>query len=368
MTYRWNDYELKQLRKNYLDLLKHQILVGNSAQQKECLKKIDELTFMIHQTSIQDILPKSYLDKNHYLKKDDYRMFITTDLELQKVILNAAKTLQGFISDEDEPLTKVPLTNKELCELSVEFFEWVNKKYATIAKYITNPVNSFIQIKPDYHQTYFGHTHHFTYPNNKTYIQVNRNKTLEDVLNFNHEMAHGISSFYERTFIPSNELLTELEGVFFELLTLTFLKEKKYFPENLIALVEKNCHLKYIEAFYPYLTLYIASLEYHKTREVTYENAYQKMLEWGFIENLTYEHFLNMMSSNPQENIKYILGYLTSLDLENIYQEDPEKAIHLFQQIRFQKEKDMIEHLRCHDITFMDNGYSLLRDKIKRFK
>ena len=70
---------------------------------------------------------------------------------------------------------------------------------------------------------------------------------------------------------------------------------------------------------------------------------------------------------DPMVTANSSLSYLTSLDLEAIYEQDPEYAFYLLEGIRNNKTNDIFSNLRENKITFMDDGYQNLQKKMKTF-
>jgi len=76
---------------------------------------------------------------------------------------------------------------------------------------------------------------------------------------------------------------------------------------------------------------------------------------------------MESLQGNPQEEAKYTLSYLTSLDLEKIYESDPEYAFYLMKKIRNNKTENIFGNLKENGITFMSDGYQNLKRKVKSF-
>ena len=55
-----------------------------------------------------------------------------------------------------------------------------------------------------------------------------------------------------------------------------------------------------------------------------------------------------------------------SLDLENIFDKDPEYAFFLFEKIRINKTVPFFDNLRKNEITFFEDDYKNLKEKINK--
>ena len=71
------------------------------------------------------------------------------------------------------------------------------------------------------------------------------------------------------------------------------------------------------------------------------------------------------LQENPRNIARYAFSYLTSLDLEMIYNQDREYAFYLLKNIRKNKTENIFGNLRENQITFMDDGYNNWKKKIK---
>lgn len=76
---------------------------------------------------------------------------------------------------------------------------------------------------------------------------------------------------------------------------------------------------------------------------------------------------MNSLQDNPQNDARYAFSYLTSLDLEKIYEYDKEYAFYLLKRIRKNKTENIFANLKENGITFMNDGYENLKTKVKSF-
>lgn len=105
--------------------------------------------------------------------------------------------------------------------------------------------------------------------------------------------------------------------------------------------------------------------QYAKTQRISLEGIQKSFLKEG-VEYSLNDEILNMtLQENPRNIARYAFSYLTSLDLEMIYNQDREYAFYLLKNIRKNKTENIFGNLRENQITFMDDGYNNWKKKIK---
>lgn len=104
---------------------------------------------------------------------------------------------------------------------------------------------------------------------------------------------------------------------------------------------------------------------YLSGKEISIEKITKKVLEDGLALQVDEDILTAALHQRPRDTAKYALSYLTSLDLENIYEDDPEYAFHLLKRIRNNKTENIFQNLRANEITFMDDGNENWKKKIK---
>lgn len=345
---------------------------------KENLKHLDYLEQILLPTNKKFTFPSvpKYMDKTHFILKSTYQEYQDIPLEIKKVIL---KTIQKFsnldITYSDHELTNFNLSNQELVELSYEFFKWLptkNKEYEKLFLRYTNPNNHLLHfmnhsISSSVNSEIIGSSSYFYFPVYRPYIAVTREYNNNDLCTLNHEIAHGI--FYRmdnnKTLNSYHFFLTELEGFFFDFLTIQFLKEKGILNKDIVQLEYDIFSTQYLNFIKFYLTDRAIKLfeSYKKVSIIPIQKDIYKN-DLPIIIDET--DLIAALQENPKNNARYLLSYFTNLDLEEIYYFDPEYAFYLFEGIRNFKTNNIFQNLTEHGITFMEDNYKNLQKKIKR--
>lgn len=242
-----------------------------------------------------------------------------------------------------------------------------NQKYLKYFRMFTNPENHLLRFINGSDYDYFGLTRPFYYPNYRAYFSISREHTIEDFETLNHEIAHGICFQKDnyKTLNSKHYYLTELEGHFFNYLSHqywiekidnAFINEMDYY--GFITYYNQICEL--------YLMDYAIFLATRK-KKIEITEVEKKILRDELSISIDEGKLISALQESPKVNTLYSLSYLASLDLESIYEQDPEYAFYLFERIRNNKTNDIFSNLRENGITFMDDGYQNLQKKIKSF-
>lgn len=164
--------------------------------------------------NIEDILLKDYLD----LSKTKF---------LWKPIEESARLDSSFIPNLK--VKEIDFTNKELFELIHDFFKNATNKeiYELFLKIYNQNKKSIHIIDKDY--SYPGDTLYIDYFN-KTYIQVYKDHTFEDLTTLAHEFGHAIqfNSNYNINYFKDLNVYLEIVSIFFELLCCEYFYKSEF--------------------------------------------------------------------------------------------------------------------------------------------
>jgi hypothetical protein len=77
---------------------------------------------------------------------------------------------------------------------------------------------------------------------------------------------------------------------------------------------------------------------------------------------------LSSLQEDIKDTAKYLISYLTSLDLESIYEKDREYSLYLFENIRNFKNKNLFQNLVDNNISFIgdNDNYDTFQKVIKK--
>ena len=371
MKYNWDLKQIKNLKKEAIKgLFNSEFTFIEKALIKESLKAINEIeaSLIFKKNIIPYYTFSKYIDKTHCITKNIYQEYKKIPLDMRLDILGATNVFCQLVDlYQDIDLSKINLSNDKLIELSYNFFKWLpteNKEYEQLFLQYTNPNNhllKFTKISNDV----VGSCYSIYYPTFLSYFSITRENSIDDFSTLNHELSHGIF-FKNGTCISLNNnsyFLYELEGHFFDFLSIEFLKDK-ISQEEIDQLKYSRFHTQLCNFINFYISSFAINL-FDKNKEISIVPIQKKVLEKNLPFNITESNLINSLRENPTTNFKYLFSYFTSLDLESIYEFDPEYAFYLFEQIRTNKTDDVYHNLREHGITFMDDGYESLQKTIK---
>ena len=106
---------------------------------------------------------------------------------------------------------------------------------------------------------------------------------------------------------------------------------------------------------------------YDKRGKIMIEPIQKRIMQDELTMYLDESVLMNSLQENPQDDARYAFSYLTSLDLEKIYEYDKEYAFYLLKRIRKNKTENIFANLKENGITFMNDGYENLKTKVKSF-
>ena len=232
MEYNWDLNKLKHLKKEYQMIrLKTQDLMKED--KLYCLQKEEDLNDMIkHMITNEEYTIKKLrieiLSKPR-IKNNQIKEYNAIPTFVRNMLFNSIKAIRDVREFASIPYPNLSLTNQDLVDLARDFFRWIpNKNYQQLIDSYTNPENHYLRFSPPSSLYYNGYTFFFDLNHFIPFFEIRRKQTLEDIFTFHHELAHGIYGNLIRNLENSSYYyLAELEGLYFESLTVPFLEEKK---------------------------------------------------------------------------------------------------------------------------------------------
>ncbi len=370
MKYNWDLKKINTLKQKHIELLRKTNGLTKEEKKgiKEQIEKLKQMENTLNPTfSLPNLKNTKYVDKEKMLSQNALQNYLEIPPKIRQTILKALPIIKNF-SENNINLPKRNITNQELIELSHDFYQWLPKSFLQLFLAFTNPNNHLIQFTNlNTADTLLGETYFFYYPYYTPFFKVAREKTIKDFLTLNHEIAHGIFYAFENNLsINTNHYYAlELEGSYFDFLSLEFLKEN-----NMISMQEKKA-LEYfhistiVESFELFYLNYLKVLCYKNSKQITLEAIFQKSLEQGLSD------FINptdiYLDIDAKSEAKYIISFLIQLDLAKKYNENPSTAFQNFLNVRENKKEELLQVLLDNQITFTQDGYQNLQRKIKNF-
>lgn len=304
-----------------------------------------------------------YFNKKMYFSR--YTLEYILDDYLKCSILNSVNCLKDvLINEETFILPEMDISNENLIELAKDFFKFIPNQthYDKILK-VLDSSNKRIRIQ-DYYGG-FSCIFLIDHPYSKSFILLERDNSLNDLLSLNHECAHSL-------FIPLHTpyiYLHELEGVFFETLTLEFLKNK--ISTQHYEKLKYNCYFENIANLFAFYIHNVALNLKDSKKAFSVKNFNQEFLKDEISLLLSKNDLIDVLNVSTTNCCCYAFSLLVCLDLKNLIEQDLEKAYYEFEAIRTNKDEDLFTNLKKHSITFFYDGYENLQkevDSLKRIK
>ena len=375
MEYNWSIDKIRRQKRQTRDLLRK--TEGLSKEEKNTLKIIlQTLTEMENR-----LLPNKktfafpqkikYMDDNHMVPVNTYLSYRDEiPSHIKQIVLEAIPFFANYTDTYDDlELPALHLSNQDLVAMSYDFYRWLpRKEYLTEFKKYTNPNKHLLRFIHSelYHNT--GETFFFYYPTYRPYFCIDRNDTITDFITLNHEIAHGIMFRNDTTESQKIDyyFLTELEGFFFDFLSIQYLKQS--FPYGIIQELE---YTNFITAYNSFIDFYITDLTIRllrKKKRISIIPIQKRILEQSLPFYCDETILFSALEQDPKPNTKYLISYLTSLDLEEIYETDPERAFYVFEQIRNNRSDNLFQNLNRNGISFVgeDDHYHPFQKKIEK--
>lgn len=376
MEYNWDKEKIEKLKKEYMDLKRHtkgltkedKIAINNKLK---LIKEMLDILCPSKEKYFSFSLPTKYMDKAKYLPKRTWKDYQEIPEYIHNWILNSVQILQNYedLADKQE-LPDFLLSDKELVELSHDFFRWLpNKNYVQIADKYMDKKENLLRIQNASFNSDFGNTYPFSYPLYIPYFLINRENTINDFCTLNHELAHGMfyASDTSISLASNHQYILELEGNFFDFLSLEFLKEKEIVSQEAIHKLDSNEFLEMLDSsIIDFYFQYLGISLYSKHKRIRITDISQNLLEQQVPFYINETLLLFYLQEDSKELARYALSFLTSLDLEKLYTQDKELAFREFEAIRYNKTNDIEKNLTNHGITFMQDGYQNLHEKIRK--
>ena len=222
-------------------------------------------------------------------------------------------------------------------ELVHDFYKQTNPIYfEAFQKFFNERFTHFKFTKPGPGHFYSGGTY-VSHTANELFIAVNDTKDLDIVDLTAHEYGHAINYYLhpQNSFIRAKSHYEEITSIFMELLCFDFLdtkpelindvnyQRKKLFITLLNDIEKMDFHLTLANNFG-----YV--IEHDDAEDMSFNKLYKKTMNEL---SLTKKEF-NILLQNAAYYISpYVIGTLIAIELYHIYQNDPEKAFYLLEQI-----------------------------------
>jgi len=369
MIYDFNLFEI--IKKKLLLMIamqhNHSLSIDEISQIKDDINIYNDLISLIFTKNECNINSSDFCDSSNLVTNCNLSHYDLIPRQILDDILGAIYKLNNDILIIDYDIPILNITDDQLVELSYDFFKWIpttNKKYIDSFRQYTDKKNHHLKFGNDV--TFcFGTTYYTNYPFYKPYFFINRKHDCDDFLSLNHELAHGL--FHNSRFVNQDSFfIGELEGYFFEFLSIEFLKDKINRED-----INKLISIKYSDEFSRFTDIYIQDyvIRLFKNNKIFHidfikENISSKNLPFFIDYEVVDSAFIDLCDFIAQ----YLFSYLVSLDLQQIFKSDPEFSFYLFENIKTNTKDDLYTNLRKNGISFFEDDYQSLEKNIMMMK
>lgn len=373
MDYNWDINKINDQINTVKKLIQQE---KHSIQEKEYMKMCLKDLKLLKKSCYQDVscflvntpsIPfHRYIDKNHFLPYLNYKSYIDLPLEVRKLIFDSRKYLFDFSEVEDLDVDSFYISNDDLVNMSDNFYKSLNNgKYYQFFREFTNKNNHLLRFVSDTCSSINADILTTFYPRFVPYFTIQRTNTYTDFISINHEIAHGIFARYDhyKFAFTESDLLCELEGDFFDYLLAKYLKENGY--EHAVRNIELDKLNSIYFSFCDFILYHYAIKSLKRNNNIDHVLVNQEILLDGFETILDKSSLIDSLQQSPKLNATYLISFLTSIELEEIYESDPEYAFYLLEKIRFNKEDTVVDNLRKNNIKFVDGDYQVLEKKLR---
>lgn len=276
------------------------------------------------------------IEKYYYKKfnfslpqKTNYYKILLDDLDSLKKfgyympIVRKANILGKKLNIKGETLARIKVSDAKLMEAADLFYQQFNGEFNLAYQKVQKGFEKRLRINK-YRKVADGLT--FSVYNTKiSFLEVQREQTIQDFLTINHEIAHSIVNYINKRSIWDVEKypFIEVESLFFETLTnyqlleneatstealyLAFDIIKDYLTETKLICLKANMYNDY------------------SFKELIDKKKIKKYLKRKCkLENLKPK---TILATKITDNFHYIVSYFTAIEIFLIYRQDPQKAL-----------------------------------------
>lgn len=311
-----------------------------------------------------------YIDTTRLFPFTTFREYMLIPNFIQKSILD---TLEDFKRIEDSKkkykLPPFKVSKQQLIEMSSEFYKKLpNKTYHKLFLEYTNHNNHLLYLQKSKNKKIFGETIATFTPTYRPYFFISLTNTLNDFITLNHEIAHGIFLKNDPNCSKKKPhfYLTELEGIFFDFLSWKYIEDQKWIDKITLEKIEEDKVKSMRNALYNFFLMNQSINSLKRGYRILIGNIQKNLKQRNLPIDINREILADVLKESPTTTALYLFSALVSLDLENIFDKDPEYAFFLFEKIRINKTVPFFDNLRKNEITFFEDDYKNLKEKINK--
>lgn len=367
--YCWNVNDLKRLLDYYLLLREKKANHQLTVDYQNTINSIESiLAYYKEQTTKR--ISYEFVRLKEFVEDDlDYLNDFRNYLPIINIFRNS---FDGHEIKMDSGLQKFDASDEFIVNLADEFYDSFggvfSKAYRTLADNYTNR----LWFRSCGKNVSYGGNTYGIYGSSEVFIEVFRNRTIQDFVTFFHEDGHGIAYKLNPTMAYDYRryCFAKTEALFFELLA-TFYIEQKLDKQD-------ECSLIRLSTFNDYLysaEILCAKQELCSTYDKKELNSRYKQIKF-YTKVLGYSlrTAKDAINFRVSENLHYVISYLTAIELFLIYINDSTKALDLLYKIIMLKNLSINEYLLKVQGMGIEPGkninsfYELIKDKKEELK
>lgn len=285
----------------------------------------------------------------------------TADNNIDNYMSMLYKTFQKFESDGLFPFALIKINNDELLELTGQIVKSVNHRdFISYYNEVQKRTKYHIQY---YNNRYFSTTGLCMYDalDFKCYCFLVRENSILDVITSVHETFHSIIYYYlakiNHDYAEKSCYLQEIEGFFADMIATYQLTSFPFFQSPL------RCDIYDILKYSKNMLIgKTAEENFDQKGNINIEMVNYDLLKKGITNpNVTRDDIYKSINTSYNDNSSDCFAFLCACDLFHLYQSDKEKAIYELLEISKLTPDHLLNNLRKHSITFMDDDFSNFR-------
>ena len=375
MNYYFNMNDLKRRKRVLTKLIKNN-KVHNLKIPKQLEDDYYKICYLIDET--RDFYNFDNREISSTIEDETYKLII--DYDDYKSINAFFRNVPFGVNDnmillseiEEEPeYPDLKISDDELISTGYDFYSKLptkNKEYLKLYSIYTSKKNDFLDLR-HYDYELFGimaQTFPIYFPSYTPYFVINRCNKLSDLISVCHEVAHGIyfrPNMKNGTCKRINEL-NELEGLFFNYLTINYAKNVLGISNTEVA---ELCDFGTVNNDLIDLIIAYSVIDSISTKNsVRFDDLESDLEKKNLSIKIDKDLIEDLFNTSLSSRMSYLASYLVSTDLETIYKNDPEKAFWDFEKIQKFKYYSDLKRLEKYGITCFEDGYHNFNEKVKR--
>lgn len=339
------DFEVMEVFENYRFLFKHY----NLEKQKTIDLKGSDYTDN-HDVLDEDIFNDVFFDK-----------FDSSDSMIDYHMKRLYKQFHELLNDEIFEVDAIHVNNEVLLEITDTIVRDIkNSNFVYYYEQVMKKTKYHIQ----YYDKYFPVFGECIYnPIDFSFLNyLVRENSIMDILTATHEAFHSVIYYYlakvdKSDYASKSDYIKEIEGF---LANMIVAKALSSFPNSANLF---RCDIQDVLAYSKSMNIGMAaSKSLDKKGNINIRKVNHDLLKSGITSSaITRDNIYESIKSPYVDSSSYCCSYLCACDLFNLYQVDEEKAMYELLEISKLTPDNLLNNLRKHSITFMDDDFSNFR-------